>query len=494
MLQKESVLTSYALASLFDKKDRVILPKSNTVLADLVRATTLPFIASPINDGTGQATPIDGELEYFSSQLEGLSSGSLEEPSIHNQISDAYIDDISKYVKNHISFAKNIANPVVMDYIERIKLAIANFKFPESSTSFDIQIADIPELLEDDSFLDTLRFYDEKAVISPDLIPSFGPRDNETLNALILLGDTDADQAIVSWLSRKHPNFLQEVWKSFFLDRKQVTDTYITYNELVRFDIFDKVDYALAGYLLTIKLFESVPEDVTGSLNSYQDTLVQTRNFMGAILADAVRKFNSFSVTKTLVTSFLPTEKGVIVYGNVYRKWLEEGGSPEVIFGLIISNQNIRLCSLIDENRENYLARWKTYETFFNANQGNAYYDFCKTVLTTEFTGIMTDFSAEENEFIQSNPEYLEVAKKLFEKELDLVKSKDLEDLTAVCVRLVCRSRFYYTDAEIILTDMLDASKVNPNIDAREAGLIAVANYIFDYLADQMQLVDNKVQ
>ena len=98
----------------------------------------------------------------------------------------------------------------------------------------------------------------------------------------------------------------------------------------------------------------------------------------------------------------------------------------------------------------------------------------------------MAGVTKEEETFAQTTPNYIAAVNANFESELANIRSGDLDNIYMLAMKLVCRSRFYYTDAEIILCDIEEARRVNPNIDVREAALIATANYVFDFIADQM--------
>lgn len=53
-------------------------------------------------------------------------------------------------------------------------------------------------------------------------------------------------------------------------------------------------------------------------------------------------------------------------------------------------------------------------------------------------------------------------------------------------MEIITRSRFYFTDAEMVLSYMEQAAAINPSIQPSEAALLAVIEYVADYLADQM--------
>ena len=53
-------------------------------------------------------------------------------------------------------------------------------------------------------------------------------------------------------------------------------------------------------------------------------------------------------------------------------------------------------------------------------------------------------------------------------------------------MKVLCRSRFAYTDAEEFLTNMNEAGAANPGLDPREAALPALIELITDFALAQV--------
>lgn len=57
-----------------------------------------------------------------------------------------------------------------------------------------------------------------------------------------------------------------------------------------------------------------------------------------------------------------------------------------------------------------------------------------------------------------------------------------------MALELVAGIRFDYTPAKMILTDIDQTLKSSPDVDVREAALVAAANYLALYLAGQISI------
>lgn len=483
MIQKESILTAIGFAEMLAANNQVVVAKPSTVVAELVKRTNEDILANGENF----------DAQIFASDVEHITSGGLEAPSQHDLFSDEVIDQISKAVLNHINFAKNIVKPLVVDYAEGVMQYLQNFQYPSACDQFNIVVADLPELLEDESFVDSLKKYVGKTILKPETMPSLGRKAPEDLLAMMLIGDREADQAITAWYSRLGNDFFMNLWENLF--RAEQPDrailSYVGYDEILSFDVFERSDYALALYLLANKLFDVVDEGVEGvNLNAYRNIIAETRDFAASVLTNIVARVEGFEKTKLLVISNDSVKQQAKVYGKVYRNWLASGGCVETILGLIVSNRAVTTQVAVDEIRPYLLETWKTHSAFFTAAESNKRFDYFKDALVVKFKEIMQNLSAEEREFTDSTTDYMIAVDRRFVEELNKLRSVDMGDLYSVALKLVCRARFYYTDAERILSDIVEIAKINPDVDVREAALVATINYVADYVAAQMSVVN----
>lgn len=479
MIQKESILTAIGFAELLSANNQIVVAKPSTVLAEMVKRTNDDILAT-------------SDLDVFAGDVEHMTSGTLDAPSQHDIYSDEVIDQISKAVLNHINFAKNIVKPLVVDYAEGVMQYLQNFQYPSACDQFNVIVADLPELLEDEAFIDSLKKYTGKTILKPETMPSLARKAPEELLTLMLTGDREADQAITSWYTRLGNDFFMNLWENLFRadQPERAILSYVGYDDILGYDVFERADYALAIYLLANKLFDVVDEGVEGvNLNAYRNIMAETRDFGAAILTNIIARVDGFEKTKLLVVASDATKQQIKVYGKVYRNWLASGGCVETILGLIVSGRAVTTQVAVDEIRPYLLETWKTHSAFFTAAESNKRFDYFKDALVVKFKEIMQSLTAEEREFTDSTTDYMIAVDRRFIEELAKLRSADMEDVYSVALKLVCRARFYYTDAESILTDIVEIAKINPNVDVREAALVATINYVADYVAAQMTVV-----
>lgn len=484
MIQKESILSAIGLAEHFAEQGMVVTAKPSTLLSELVTRTNADILASVEND--------EGYVN-FADSVEHITAGSLEKPSLHDQYSDETIEVIANAVKSHISFAKNIVKPIIIDVAEGTVEYLRNFRYPQAADQFTINVVDVPELLEDESFSGMMNNYAGKLPLKPEVIPSLGKKTSDELLSLMLMGDKDADAAITVWFLRLGGDWFVNLWENLFRDNqpdRAILKT-IYYDDILGYDLFERADYALALYLLADKLFDNVDESAVGvNLVAYQNIVAQTRDFGGAILANTIERAKSFEATKIMVVQINQATRTAKVFGKVYRPWLETGGSAEAVLGAIVAGRALLTTSYsVDEIKQLLLETWKTHSAFFIAAESNKRFDYFKEAIKQKFNDVMANLTETEQEYIATAPNYQQTVMVKLEEELNKLRPQDADDIYLAALRLVCRARFYYTEAETILSDMVEAAKVNPDVDVREAALISMTNYVIDFVADQMSVV-----
>jgi hypothetical protein len=476
MIKSNSFTSSLSIAAALADINKTLVVGPNTVLNELVNLST------PIDHSLSQIE----DNEAYAGALEAYTTGSLENPTQHDLQLNGVIKDLSKAVTNHISFAKNTVKPVVMQFSDNIKNYLANNAIKDPASKFNIITLNTPSVLEDESFLDSVKQYIGKFPIKPDISFSLPLKNQEELLSMLMYGYPDIDKSLVEWVSQLDSLFLTRVWNSFFTTLGTNNDT-ITYPDIDRKNLFEKTNIVLAIYLFSRKLFDVVDESAS-NLTTYKNTAAQHRDYAGAMLAGCIKNIALFNRSNILVVETDPVKYEAKVNGTVYREWLTSGGSPEIILGLIVSGDKLTSVDMISNKKESYLKQWNSFHTFYSSSEFNKRLEYFKTFLYSNFNILLKEVSSEELAYIERNPRYYDIVNQLLSDQIENMKTSDMDDLFKTALVLIAKVRFYYTSAYDILDDIATASRVNPNIDVREAALLAVINYLSDYLANQISI------
>lgn len=482
MIDKNSALYSIPLASLAANKGLVISPVQGTPLAELVK------INNDLLNAGSQCQSLEAtDTDLLNDFVNNISDCTVSESeNSHDNLMDAYISDISKAVSNHIGFAKNVVRPVVMEMVEEVQKSLGETVLP--SSLFKIEMSELPKPMQNAGFETSISKFSEKPFIAPVSQFYLNEISPQGILELMQTGSKEYDNCIKEWFVNKGDLFFMDIWNNLFRDFKEAkpSKTFTFTDALTPTSTNEIVDTALTIHLLSRKLYDEVPENSKLSLNSFRDLAAQYREASGVKLNQEYIRYANILKNKILVSVIDPDNKGCRVNGAVYRDWLKAGGSNEVLLGMLVGKQSLFTQSLINENKEQFLKDWNSFVLFSNTSEKNKSFNRFKDVLTLSFSKILSEMSDLEKETIVSMPGYTQKVNEIFNSELMKLKTNDVSDVFTVCLSLICKARFYYTDAEKILTGINDAVKSNPSIDIREAALLSSIEYIVDYISDQL--------
>lgn len=450
-----------------------VVAKSNSVLSELV-GLSVPLFTIDIKDDNGLQ-------EQFAS-IQASTQGNTTELSQHSLQQDALIKDLSGIVRSHINLAKNTVKPLVVEMADAITTYQNQFKPKLASEHFNIEALCLPEVLEDESFLDTLKPYLNKTVIRPELKVSLAVKTTEELMSLIATGVDRLDKLISTWLSQKDDDFLVNVFNSFFTTEK----TLVSYDDLERLNIFHRIDYVLAMVLFCHKLYDNADASATVDLSTYNASIMQIRDYAGSLLTRELNSVVMFNRSERLIMDLSSDRYTVRVNGSVYKAWLQAGGQPEVILGYVISGDSGSSKVAIDAKAAEYTKQWDSYQLFYNTNESNKALDYFKSFLSQQLALSMKELTEMETEYSQKNPSFFETINTQATAYINGLRKDEMTNVFDIALILVAKCRFFYTSAYAILNDINEAAKANKDIDVREAALVAVINYLSDYFVNQM--------
>jgi hypothetical protein len=481
MINVDTMQACSSLAIKATGKDKRIIAVTGTPLASLVKATNLCLASSNVCAATD---------DVFSGSSVAYATGaeSKLEETIHDKTMDDLVNDVSKAVATHISFAKNVVSPMVVKYIDYVVKQMS-IDLNSAATKFSVEVIDLPEPLTNGSFEQSLERFKEKTFYEPEDKLKLGARTSEEIFALLQSGSKDFDAKVAVWYGTLSPRFIDDVWSQYF-----GTPSIVTTNDWgtssLSLNSINNRDTSILVFLLAQRLGQDIPESTSMTLTQYRDTIYNLTEASALQILGIYDRHVLSIKTNTLVEFVSFDGRSIKVNGTVYRDWLAGGGSNEIILGMAASSSKARVVSEFTEKADSFKASWYQFEELNNTLARNNKYARFVQALETGFEYIQTgEQSEQERVLMQEKPTVSEEIKKYFKEELEKIKNADVENVNDTCMRLLCRSRYFYTDAEKFLTSINEAHKANPEVDVRVAALIATIEYVADYVADQMQVV-----
>lgn len=465
--QAHEAASSVVSNLLSQKPQLTVTSRPNTVLSNM------SAIASLILDPTG-----NGDTGYCSDETSSNAEIVVDK-------FDAYfgsvVDDLAIAVNNHISIAKNVVNPLVIDLADKIR-TFTNTPEPTTESRFEIVKISLPSIVKDEFFLKSLYKTKGKADVYPKNKISIDTNEvkfnREYIQSVLSTGNADLDKELFVWLSSIEDELINHVVGEYFIEGNSY---YGILPALHRFS--NGVNESLLVYMLASKLFDMDPIVKGMTLFAYRDVLANYRDYAGARLCNYLDEYNRHSVTKTLVIDVDKQNLKAFVNEVVYKEWLASGGSVEVLYGTIVSAKRYTSVSAINIDKEKLLTEFNRYVTYKNSTANITKFNSNKAMLSIAFNELYTLSEVEAS----YSPGY-DIRSKVLKDVSDYIElmSKDcFKNPDVIALELIARIRFYFTSSYFILKGICEIGQENPNAPADEAALLASLDYVVDYVMDQ---------
>lgn len=434
----------------------------------------------------------DQNIAPFIEQATSITNGDSTAANEHNRVVDSLSEQIAEYVKAHVDFARNTVNPQVKVIDEAIDRHLQTFKTPRAIDSVRLVEYDIPSILKDEMFLKELSPFENRPLVPAERVLNLPVKAAEEVRNHLLTGQKDFDEEILTWSTHLSDDVLSTVWLSFFSRAASVGSRFIEASQLTGYSIPERLDIGLSVYLICNSLKTNV-ESTEGSVSlpEYNRLLTQAQEWAASLMTGLLKTLSAYQKAGTLVVYSSSTTKTVVVLSSVYEKFLQEGGTPEAVLGLMTSNQPrmITVSSQILSQKKDLEMSWASYETYYTALQANKSIEYFRDFLMMTLRSMITGSSIPSLvEYKTENAGYEAQALKLLKTYVDGLKMGSMQEPRQVSLYLGAQVLYYYTDAYKILSGIQEAAQANPSIDVREAALLSTVAYVADYLADQIAL------
>ena len=491
MISQEIAQSAIQIAEEFDRRGLRIVTHPDAPLATLVAASSVALVASqsvatPAEDLNRAYEPAAAAIAADSSIASVISPDS----SVHDQELDAAVTDIAEAVSSHLSFAKNTVKPLVKELATSVAAALA--AYPESAT-FNPSVVkiDLPQPMLNPAMEEAISEYRENTYVPVTMHMNLPPQDAASVIENLKTGSASADGDIAVWVGKLGEDFFRKVWSTIFTN--EIVETVVNFDTLVA-DKLNGSDYALAVYLLSKRLMDSPPADSGYSLPQYRKEMGELLEQSAIRLSHAYEKRALDIKTQLLILSY--TNENVYVVAPVYEDWMAAGGNNAVLFGNILSDRPALFVPALAEKSVEYLDMWERQNRMLTTTVVNRRFVEAKSTLKFKAQELIANnieacFGGYASEQVLTfhTPEVVLAVEKI-SSYVDALEQEDLKDIWKVCTELVAKNIFYYTDSYKILLGIEQACKDNPGIDVSEAALLSTIEYVTDYVADQLVVVE----
>jgi hypothetical protein len=321
---------------------------------------------------------------------------------------------------------------------------------------------------------------------------SFGEKSAEEIIAMMLTGSAKADEAIRKWTSRMTDAWVRDLWENLFRkpSESQPVERKSIEKYLFSFEHNSAVNNALGIYLIVRKLDDAVAAGSGLSLSDYRATIEDYRQAAATRIVERLDSLERNGKEGTVVEFWSTLDKAVYVNPVGYKAYLADGGTNEALLGHLVGDQSrpTTLQKLLEDQAGPRKA-WNFYVTTSQARFRNEAFRFFKSTLRAAIFSDLRNATPSETDYHKSDKNFVQRMTEALERETDLLTPGDIEDIPRTVLRVVARSRFFYTDAYKFLKAMDEIMTKDPSIEAPTAADMATAEMVADYLIEQLKLV-----
>jgi hypothetical protein len=474
MIHPSAANEAILLAQELDSRGLMLTAQPGTPLAELVE----PYHIVQA-DGAGNAKTYTPDVNYIVGVSNNFGDHLRGQDVKHTSTLDAFAMDIGKgAVQSHLKYAKTVVKPLVIELAEEFKKDIVGISYdPYKDTQ--VVMYDMPKPLMDASLRDDilkLKETPQRRDISHLSLPMLSVTE---IAEKMITAQSGLDHEVQIWYASKGEGFLQKVWTVAFTD----TPDDDSLSALMMGP--DGLDVCLAVYLLASKLHNDPPEGVRSTLGNYNTNLLDLKVMVAVRLAFAMDTYDAFVSTGTLIKTY--DQRRIEVVGDVYRKWIEEGGNNSLLLAAVLMPSPPIDAARIDEQRPILQERWERHVSMLRTTMENKRFVRYKELIRSRAIAVVNANAAEiyaehlkgadgqgNGQSLENLAEYKQFHLKLNEFVYG-IRDQDFDNIWDLSLSLVCDCVFYFTDAKKILK-------------GNEAAFLSMIEYVTDYVFDQIQL------
>jgi hypothetical protein len=467
MLSTQAIYKAIALAEQFDASGVMVVPLGGSPLHHMVESSNITADMAFKNEDGGVLFDF-----YRMEQAANAKEGILDR-SRHDYACGDFIKLAAGSVQKALYVTRNIVAPRIHELLDLITLRLGNAPVSELSKLQITEEADCPAIYGPNlrGMVDKFaNYHNGEPALSIDG-PELG---TDEILKYIETGIASVDADLLPWAAALPEATLQNVYRSFFTIRNG-QDTRSYFGRIDKSVVNMVLVYCIATHLLENDV---VLEGVSLGLKEYRAALMGLQAQSAHLLSIQMENNDSAIKNGNMVRSIVGSD--IRVFPPVYREWLKQGGNTDVLYGMAVSGELAFTVDAITDKADQYVAAWNRYSSLVTARDSMARMNFLREQLVMAYESILAKPDADG---VVAGAVAIKQELDAFRDVLRTMTAQDTDDLHQLCLKLVCRASFPASPAEFILTRMDEEAKRNPKLSPREAGAVAVLEYISSWVA-----------
>lgn len=468
---RENTLTSVVtLANKLASANVLLSPVESSPLSALICAGSIP-----IPDVGGLSQPFEQRL------LTGSMYKNQQGICEHDMVMDEIVEVVEKTVNLNLDLAQNQVNPMIKRVLEATQEFVNNKQLLDPS---DINISPIQyhKSWSSHYLLGMIERFGETPVNDVRLSLKVPMPAVENEFELISTGLSRFDEELMDLVSTLEPGTVSDLYRRLF-----VTESEDYVPQILQYLNYLRVNpnQPLLVFLIAHKLIDNIPEGVDASPQMYNEYITSIMAQAGRALCRQLERREAAAKNRILLNGWPTLEAddlgvtpiAIEVNGDVYNKWLQDGGSPEVLFGAFVSDRTTNY-DLLLERKDSYVNAWARQQRMLEASRRMQLDNHLLLGLN----------KAMEQEILEMPEEQLLTDRKSYLSLLNqhmrgMPNGWQKENLYHSVRKTVCSVVYPHTMAFDVLVAIDVACEAHTDLPTREAAFFGAMEVVADWLA-----------
>lgn len=291
------------------------------------------------------------------------------------------------------------------------------------------------------------------------------------------------ENIIKNFVNNISDNELSRIWDTYLTNISAMNTNYISLGYRVNGEIFGLDLFVLS---ILVKSLLKVAPDTRVSVSVYNDTMLTLDAVLDNKIAMILRLIDSSTRLGKLIYKGESINE-VIVFKEVYNKFLNDGGSPEAIYGAVLNKVGAAHAAVVlgdlDKNNETwdkFIKNESIKQKLGTLEQHRIAYRLGVTELYNNFMDeeLKATIPAEINNNIND----------VIINFLNSKKAEKLFNINHIVEDFITEVLFAHTNAKEFISYMKHYSRLDPNLSAKEAATYASADLVIDFLLANVEI------
>ena len=386
---------------------------------------------------------------------------------------------LSSKINNELILVKNKLRPLMNDVAELITSKLAEVN-GTNKNEYDIVVFDTPSVVEElFSSNMVLERRDPNHISNPIAIPT--PEDEIT--KYFTHSTVQLDVHLKPLRDAYGEEGLIALWDKYL---NNISETNVNINTL-GVDPHAKLNDLILLMIAVGNITEEKPAGVGLSDDKYRVAISEFYGELSNFIAIAMDKINTLRAARQLVIEI--KDNVAVVDGVLYQEFLNNGGSPDAILGLVTTSdrefKDFNMGSIV-EKLEEYTQAWVNHVKITSFQQIDQEIARRKALYSIILRTVYEEILPDDLKEILGNDHsaaHDELQKLIEEGSKDYILDTDAiaRDIIGICM-------FPNTNFSHFANGITEYVKVNPSFTPSDAATFASIDFIIDYMLEQVYL------